>query len=269
MGGHAQLCNPQHCRSKISLVVLPKNLEHGDSGELHQLIKETPSHLPDRLGLLYNANDPFQPCLTTSKTLLSLAKWCEELQPSVMMHIKLSGFGVDNEFDNQLNSWADSLLWPVKQEHSQTHSTKIQTRTTLWRPCSPCLTWDRVSIPASFLPGCRHPESHHCVVIPQMTPMSGPLISWLPDISWIWPPSPFLPPQECGTLRGSLSSDWSDTVIDGKGILGYLHGLDIEIGRLLVYAVWSVQTATAIFAFIGFFFFCKKKACGHEFLKGL
>ena len=56
-------------------------------------------------------------------------------------------------------------------------------------------------------------------------------------------------------------------VIDGKGML---HGLEIEIGRLLVYAVWSVQTATAIFAFIRFFlFFCEKKERGHEFLKGL
>ena len=56
-------------------------------------------------------------------------------------------------------------------------------------------------------------------------------------------------------------------VIDGKGML---HRLEIEIGRLLVYAVWSVQTPTAIFAFIRFFlFFAKKKARGHEFLKGL
>ena len=53
-------------------------------------------------------------------------------------------------------------------------------------------------------------------------------------------------------------------VIDGKGML---HGLEIE---LLVYAVWSVQTVTAIFAFIRFFLFsCEKKAHGQEFLKGL
>ena len=64
-----------------------------------------------------------------------------------------------------------------------------------------------------------------------------------------------------------MSSEWSDTVIDGKGML---HGLEIEIGRLIVYAVWSVQMATAIFAFIRFFlFYCEKKARGHEFLKGL
>ena len=45
MGGHAQLCNPRHRRSKISPVVLPKNLEHGERRELRQLIKKTPSRL--------------------------------------------------------------------------------------------------------------------------------------------------------------------------------------------------------------------------------
>ena len=55
MGGHAQLRNPQHCRSKIS-PVLPKNLEHGERGELRQLIKETPSRLLDQLALVYYAN---------------------------------------------------------------------------------------------------------------------------------------------------------------------------------------------------------------------
>ena len=87
--------------------------------------------------------------------------------------------------------------------------------------------------------------------------MAGPLYAGSSISPESDPPSPFLPPQECGTLRGSLSSEWSDTVIDGKGML---HGLEIEIGRLLVYAVWSVQTATAIFAIIRFFlFFAKKK----------
>ena len=56
IGQHAQLRNPRHCRSKISPVVLPKNLEHGECGELHQLIKETPSCLLDRLALLYDAS---------------------------------------------------------------------------------------------------------------------------------------------------------------------------------------------------------------------
>ena len=44
--------------------------------------------------------------------------------------------------------------------------------------------------------------------------------------------------------------------------------MEIEIGRLLAYVVWSVPMATAILAFIQFFF-GEKKAHGHEFLKGL
>ena len=80
-------------------------------------------------------------------------------------------------------------------------------------------------------------------------------------------PQPLPSSPRVWNFESSLSSEWSDTVIDGKGML---HGLEIEIGKLLVYAVWSVQTPTAIFAFIRFFlFFCEKKARGHEFLKGL
>ena len=49
-------------------------------------------------------------------------------------------------------------------------------------------------------------------------------------------------------------------MIDGKGMLGHLQGLEIEIGRLLVYAVWLGQTVTAISSFIQFIlFFVKKK----------
>ena len=195
---------------------------------------------------------PFQPCPTIFKTLFSLAKWCEELQPSMMMHIRLSGFGVDIECDDQLHSWADSFSWQVKQQRSQTHNTKIQTCTTWWRPCSPCLTWDGVSVPVFFPPSLK--ITSLCHYTPD-DPHGRTSLCWLPDIPWIWPPSPFLPPQECGTLRGSLSSEWSDKVIDDKGMM---HRLEIEIGRLLVYAVWSVQTATAIFAIIQFFFFLWK-----------
>jgi hypothetical protein len=41
----------------------------------------------------------------------------------------------------------------------------------------------------------------------------------------------------------------------------------MEIGRLVAYAVWPVQTTTAVFAFIQFIlFYSQKNACGHEFL---
>jgi hypothetical protein len=59
-------------------------------------------------------------------------------------------------------------------------------------------------------------------------------------------------------------------VLDGKGMSGHLQGVEIEIGRLVAYAVWPVQTTTAIFAFIRFIlFYSQKNARGHEFLERL
>ena len=84
MGGHAQLRNPQHCQSKISLV-LPKNLEHGEHGELRQLIEEAPSHLLDQLALLYDTNisisalpDNLRNIALTCKVMQRVAAECDD-----------------------------------------------------------------------------------------------------------------------------------------------------------------------------------------------
>ena len=193
MGGHAQLCNPRHRRSKISPVVLPKNLEHGECRELSKKLHHSSSKLLDRLAPLYDANVSFQPCPTIFKTLFSLAKWCEELQPSLMMHIKLSGFEVDIECDDQLHSWADSFLWQVKQQHSQTHTVVRKYRRAPPGE-GPVLHASPETGRLFQRPSRPHSESHHCVVIPQMTPMAGPLYAGSPISPESDPPAPsFLP----------------------------------------------------------------------------
>ena len=131
-----------------------------------------------------------------------------------------------------------------------------------------CTIWWRprgVAVSVSFLPSlgitllCCH------------TPDDPPL--WLVLSSGSYPgsstssesdPQPLpSPPRVNGNSRCILSSEWLDMVMDGKGMLGHLQELEIEIGRLVAYTVWSpVQTARAISAFKYsiYFIFCWKKS---------
>jgi hypothetical protein len=50
-------------------------------------------------------------------------------------------------------------------------------------------------------------------------------------------------------------------VIDGKGMLGHLQGLEMEIGRLVVYAVWVGPDDDSNFRIYSIYFiFLSKKS---------
>ena len=137
-------------------------------------------------------------------------------------------------------------------------STKIQTRTACECPFS--MPHLRGGIRFSVLPGaltllCRYTPDDPCGwtywhlarILAPPHPESDP--QPLPS-----------PPREKGSSRGSLSSEWSDTVIDGRGMLRHLQGSEIEIGGSVMYAVWLVYRLQQQFShFFDLFYLFHKK----------